>query len=328
MIVRPVDLPALRAEMVEDVGRFGAATYEQAIVEYRQGFRAAGPPAKAATVMAHAEVDRLRRAELYYVSAAMTDLALAASATMPPFSLMPEDMPGPFGFMVYEKPIFIIDYNRYAPGRGGLSPIVACSWGPLKGHSSWPEGGIWITWYADLDTVFDSSVERGIVPRAVALRARLNRGRLAIDNETQIPFSRIPPGIWVGKDFKEQDEVASQDDTHLHWMRVLITTWILMSQPVAAVDDAVFDRTARRQARRAGITDPRVRVIALRRVNHAGVTSGEQDRFHHQWVVRGHWRQQWYPGRQVHRPVWINPHVKGPDGAPMLGGERVYTWKR
>jgi hypothetical protein len=44
--------------------------------------------------------------------------------------------------------------------------------------------------------------------------------------------------------------------------------------------------------------------------------------------VRGHWRQQWYPSIQDHRPVWIAPHRKGPEDAPMLGGEKVYQWSR
>jgi hypothetical protein len=50
--------------------------------------------------------------------------------------------------------------------------------------------------------------------------------------------------------------------------------------------------------------------------------------YQHQWVVRGHWRQQWYPSRNVHRPIWITPHIKGPEGAPLLGGERVFHWKQ
>jgi hypothetical protein len=41
-------------------------------------------------------------------------------------------------------------------------------------------------------------------------------------------------------------------------------------------------------------------------------------------VVRGHWRQQPYgPQRTLRRPVWINPHVKGPADAPLAHTERV-----
>lgn len=43
----------------------------------------------------------------------------------------------------------------------------------------------------------------------------------------------------------------------------------------------------------------------------------------HRWVVRGHWRNHWYPSLKDHRPVWISPYLKGPADAPLLGGEKV-----
>jgi hypothetical protein len=42
-------------------------------------------------------------------------------------------------------------------------------------------------------------------------------------------------------------------------------------------------------------------------------------------VVRGHWRNQWYPSLNARRPLWIAPYLKGPDDAPLLGGEKVTT---
>jgi hypothetical protein len=69
-------------------------------------------------------------------------------------------------------------------------------------------------------------------------------------------------------------------------------------------------------------------VIELRRPKtSSGPGDGDRE-YHHQWIVRGHWRQQWHPKRQVHRPVWIAPHIKGPEGAPLIGGEKVYALKR
>lgn len=110
-------------------------------------------------------------------------------------------------------------------------------------------------------------------------------------------------------------------------LATLKSTWILLGQTLASVEDAHYDRAARRRIEKQGKTPPRVRVISLRR--RAGESSGDSDReYHHQWIVRGHWRQQWYPERQVHRPIWIAPHIKGPEGAPLLGGEKVYALKR
>jgi hypothetical protein len=36
-----------------------------------------------------------------------------------------------------------------------------------------------------------------------------------------------------------------------------------------------------------------------------------------QWLVRGHWRQQFYPSANRHVPRWIAPYIKGPFDKPM-----------
>ena len=36
-----------------------------------------------------------------------------------------------------------------------------------------------------------------------------------------------------------------------------------------------------------------------------------------QWLVRGHWRQQFYPTANRHVPRWIAPYIKGPLDKPM-----------
>jgi hypothetical protein len=101
-----------------------------------------------------------------------------------------------------------------------------------------------------------------------------------------------------------------------------------MAQTVVSVEDAQYDRAAKRRFQRQGCEPPRVRVITLRRLAGSAASHESDREYHHQWIVRGHWRQQWFPARQVHRPVWIAPHIKGPEGAPLLGGEKVYAWRR
>ncbi|GFJ79518.1 hypothetical protein Phou_036980 [Phytohabitans houttuyneae] len=145
-----------------------------------------------------------------------------------------------------------------------------------------------------------------------------------MDNESQSPFTTTPVGV---ADQDGQETTFAEATGVVRWLATLRATWLLMSQPVASVQEAEFDRAARRRAERQGQPSPRVRVISLRRP--ASTASGHSDReYNHQWIVRGHWRQQWYPARQVHRPLWIAPHVKGPEDKPLLGGERVYHLAR
>jgi hypothetical protein len=46
------------------------------------------------------------------------------------------------------------------------------------------------------------------------------------------------------------------------------------------------------------------------------------------FIVRGHWRNQWYPSEGRNKPIWIMPYVKGPDGAPVTGGTKLYNVAR
>jgi hypothetical protein len=323
--LRPVDLPRLRTDAIDFARTDAATAYERAIRDGRQIMRPDGGPAAAAAKLAGAEAKRLTGADLYYVSAPMTDLAVAAGNSLPEFNLMPEDLPTPCGFMYFDKPMATVDYNDYRE-RETVSDIVAVSWGPWRpwtpGHL-WSDGGIWMTFWADYRGIIDNAQARGILTH---LPARFVAGvpRLCIDNECQSPFTREPIATLVG------GEVTAFEDAKGvgRWMAIIKTTWLLMQQQVTDVTDAEYDRAARRRLQKQGIEPPTVRVINLRRVAHSAGT-GESDRErHHTWIVRGHWRNQWYPSRGVNRPIWIAPHLKGPEGLPLLGGEKVHAWTR
>lgn len=323
MLIRPVDLPLLRDETAEFVLRNAPTQYERAIAQGRQHMKPLASPTRAAAILTAAEVRRLKEADLFFVSDQMTELAVAAGRSLPEFTLMPEDLPSPTGFIFFDKPIAAVDYSQWYENEG-TTPIVAASWSHWTGgNPDWTYGGVWITWYGDRDGMLAQAAEQGITPKQAAA-IRTVTGRLLIDNESQSPFTPDPVPVAL----QDGTVTSFQEATGLvRWMATLKATWLLMAQPVADVADAVYDRAARRRIEKQGKEPPRVRVITLRRP--ASSSAGESDReYRHQWVVRGHWRQQWYPSRGLHRPVWIAPHIKGPEGAPLLGGEKVYAWSR
>jgi hypothetical protein len=98
----------------------------------------------------------------------------------------------------------------------------------------------------------------------------------------------------------------------------------LLRQRVAEESTVMPDRAARRRYAREGKEPPPVRVISIRGASAHGGGDGSRE-YVHRWVVRGHWRRQWYRSIQAHRPIWITPYVKGPEDAPLLGGEKVYS---
>lgn len=327
MDIRPVDLPEMRDETRRDVAANYPAIYEAEIRRGDQFWRPLMTPGPAAVHMVNAELARLGSAELFYVSAEMTALAKTAAKTMPDFSLTPEDLPAEYGFLYFDSPIdtFLNDEGDDADRVA----IVAASWGTWHdAPAGYPHGGVWITWYSDREAnLIDSPFAR--TPEAQR-RIRQLRPRFLLHTETPAPFhaqevSTVDENGAV-KMTTYQDVIREAAST-LAWVGTLKATWLLMQQTLAKVTDVEPDRAARKRLRRAGSPPASVRVIELRRPTHSGPGDGSRE-FHHQWIVRGHWRQQWYPAREVHRPVWIAPHIKGPEGAPLIGGEKVYAWKR
>lgn len=324
MEIRPVDLPILRREVVDSMWGAALGQYERAIREGRQErYPAFMNAVAAARFLVNAEEDRLKRADLFYASKDMTSLACAAAPSLPDFTIQPEDLPSEYGFIYWDEPIATIDYDE------GPSYVVAASWGRWNPGGAWAAGGgVWITWYVDRQRLLDTpeAVAR-LSPRDRAI-VRNRTARLLVDNESQLPFSA--DAIPVYHDGKEIDfaDARAREGTLLPQCAVLKTTWTLMNQSVATVQDAVYDRAARRRVERLERTVPNVRVITLRRPKGTAEHADSDREYHHQWIVKGHWRQQWYPSRNVHRPVWIAPHIKGPEGAPLIGGEKVYAWTR
>lgn|GEM_PF-5177028 len=51
--------------------------------------------------------------------------------------------------------------------------------------------------------------------------------------------------------------------------------------------------------------------------------AAERRRPDHRWMVRGHWRRQWYPALNTHKVIWIDDHESGPGDVPLLHTERV-----
>jgi hypothetical protein len=332
---RALDVPAIRDELAEFLLGYGATIYEKAIRAGKQNLvPRASSPTRSAAILAADEIRRLAGAELFFVSAEMAELSVAAAKTLPAFSLMPEDLPSPSGFIVFDKPFAVAHVDAWhlptredqAPKSGDVQ-VIAASWSHWTGgNPDWDLGGIWITFFDDRDSTIESGIAEGIHGVAAGDVMRRVLPRVNLNNEVQAPFTRDPVDVSVGG---REPVPQSALPAGIHrWTAVLKSTWLLMQQPITSVSPAATTRAARRRYAREDKPLPLVRVITLRRpANPSG--SGQSDReYHHQWIVRGHWRQQWYPSREVHRPVWIAPHVKGPEGAPILGGEKVYAWTR
>ena len=120
-------------------------------------------------------------------------------------------------------------------------------------------------------------------------------------------------------------EVIDRDvDDTFQDERIAFTKWVctaamFIEQEILGIAPAVVDRAVRRRAERAQL-NPSCHVVTLRKElqDDRHQDTGNQVEWSHRWLVRGHWRRQFFPSRETHVPVWIHPHVKGPADKPFM----------
>jgi hypothetical protein len=127
-----------------------------------------------------------------------------------------------------------------------------------------------------------------------------------VDEETAHPYLRFFNPLFFG------EPVGNYFDT--------IARLQYMTLKVARVDRQHLSNKVTRQYTRKGFYVPEVSVIRLR-----GVQSEERQKANRcgtveyscQWSVRGHWRQQYYPSKGRHQPVYVDEYIKGPEDKPL-----------
>jgi hypothetical protein len=309
---------------------------------------------------------QLPAAELFYVSSDMTRLARHAADTLTDYRLHADDLPAPIGLLVYaEPPVDNTESDRsqgitmisWGPGRGGL---WVHTWAAVT--ESWTSGVVRLgRALAELPheetlTRATRAARQSITeptadnPPTTETAADWFLAALAPNlQRTRIPPSFAPPHghHWHGLTPMQFTDMhgwptgtphsnASLDpDTQIALERTILATWLLMGQTLTRSEIHTAPRPARRRiARDDPKLDPTVRYIDLRR---SSTEPGDTDttephsatrEYRHRWIVRGHWRNQYYPSRDDHRPIWIDPHFAGPEDKPLLGGERVNVLRR
>jgi len=266
-------------------------------------------------------------ATLYHVSAEMTAVADAARRTMPGYRLHPEDLPAERGLIVFDSVIgrFDVDADvetmsefdrqrviEYRAQRKEVAPasVIAAMWGPAVSSNGSP--GVLVTTWADMSELAAYREKQG--EDAAGLRAF---GALTYHDETVLPFGDM------------FDEEGPDKPIGNEALGTLIATWLLMGQPIVTTLPEPLPRQTRRALQRANLPVPEVRVVKLRQPKHPHAEAEAAGRtYTKRWVVRGHWRNQWYPSRNDHRPIYIPTHIKGPDGAQLIVSEKVYDWSR
>ena len=287
----------------------------------------------------------------FYVDPRMTALVTAAAESMPSDSVLrPEDLPATHGFLLVPNGLSEIDL------RGQLMVHNVVIWFQRAGGVD-----LWFlsNKYEERDMVnhrhlrmFGEEGMKGMPLLTTAVYTRIEFGEgvpmslgstkvlppeitetmhVAVDPKTGTSYSMWGEGYdlneWIG------DSMEIRPNAAVAW---IIAMWRLMQQTIVDVRTEPVERSLRKAAVKRKMKQNEVSVIALRKRKRAESEGPEVEiEWSHRWLVRGHWRQTWVGPRNgelgVDRyqvPVWIHPHVKGPDDAPFLVREHVYSLER
>lgn len=234
--------------------------------------------------------DMARRAETYFWDAKLCPFLEKAASELPEWTLFAQDLPSPFGFLYFEKPIYET-----------VDRIPVSEEERQQEHWTGEQTSYcrWIAWASQDD----------------GLRFFYD----TVDHSGHPSFFQPSPFEWQWNETRSFEGMNAALPPRGHgWTRIdqiLFTAIAFMSQRIVTTIKQRPDRAARR---RLGIPhEPVIRVIQLR-ARHSVVDSrgeSEPQDWSCQWMVRGHWRNQ--PYKDGVRPRWIAPYVKGPEDKPL-----------
>lgn len=269
--------------------------------------------ARSAGSDAYSEIERDANlwsvAELYWVTAEMTAVALDAATDMPPWTVE-ELCPTDVGLLFYD---------------GGLPELPAQDADPATGafgQEVLPQiPADYLRWWRHGTKLF---VEYGCLQHRATHRSYdfdspfISLGIMNIDPEGRAFDPR-----------SSQSEVPSYERYKANVILLLGCTWALMGQEnVATTHREMVPATNRRRNRRQLTAVTTITLRRLRSIDEFPADDASRT-YSHRWIVRGHWRRQAYgPGHGQRRPVWVPSYIKGPPDAPLLVKEKVSVWRR
>lgn len=269
-------------------------------------------PGSDMTAYAGALARRLDFAATYWVDTHMVDLTVHAAESRPLDPIHVEDIPTQHGFAWFDRPAEL----TFVQPTGEFDTLT------IKGFL-WDQGmnddgrpGISVIFWSD-------TTDRRDTLAALLADNKVNpfrhTGHLVVAHIAFIPYSESLPEQW--------------------WWAALPSTFFnLISQPITTTSAVAPDRVMRKQAERAKVLANTVAIITLRRQKPPPIDAPEPDLPEGQkrtLTVRsmvgertgGFWRRQHY--KDGVKPVWVNPFVRGPEGAPfVVRKDKIYAWKR
>jgi hypothetical protein len=269
----------------------------------------------------------------YYVSPEVCNALEAAHAAIPDYELRREDLLTPFGWAYFSRPLPVdnsVDFEDIEKSTAGsiaeadwLGAMVGMSWAPLVLRA--PDGQLAnepINGESAGEITSDLAKANSIIVHFYR-ESTERRSGMPIASLTWVFGQGMMNLYEVGHNDYQHDNLPALSATTLQELKYFAALIAFMGQEIFPTRREKLPRDARKRLTRAGF-DPgseqnEPRIIYLRRVTHRpeDAADGTGVEYTHRWWVKGHWRNQWYPTENRHKPLWIHPHIKGPDGLPI-----------
>lgn len=268
----------------------------------------------------------LQEADPMYVSAEVTDIWDHARESFNPEVLHAWDLPAPISFALMPRSMIVTDVDGNEIAFRAISWIPAGS-GDVKWSEEYAPDGVWYTLWSSIKDWDDFNRHIMDAPERESWEAL---GNWSILFSGYLPFGMLEDyQAMVARNPDMEQEIHLRRRT---WL-LLQSFWRLSRQIVPTKEP--LPRALRRDRKRHYRTED-VTIITLRRQRHPNDFEhepGEVD-WKWQWVVRGHWRNQYYStlgevgDPQAYRQIWIMPFMKGPEDAPIKPVKRAFEFTR
>lgn len=338
-------VPEIRVEMMENLSRMA-----QLIIKGKAPGYEANPDYQLKSLRWMFE--ELTEATMWWVSEDMCDLLQAAFNSLPPTTLTEDLIPTRAGLVMFAKPLVGMDSRI----EGHPIDLQAVLWGPCQFDVSTetridgaikapdaslsPEPTAILSQGAMNDKFSDQVKEAMNQALGGDYRFRGNGVSVAFWRKWELwqPLGRSdwPYGFDTSGEFSPPDATEHQKATIEEDRRILAAFFLLSQQEnLVSTTDTPPPRPVQKRLDRKNIPSDlglnhNVRLVNIHARHRPPTGQPHSVEWTKRWIVSGHWRQQAYgEGRQLRKPVYIAPHVKGPEGLPLDTSEKatVRVWK-
>jgi hypothetical protein len=250
--------------------------------------------------------------ECFYWAPAILDLIEKASDSIPDhWTFLPEAILTPCGFSWLGRPVNV--------------PIMHEEISPLRA----------LTWVPGVEEVRDG-YDFGmniIEPPYNKSPFDLQKGDLAVvfflELGGKLPapvFSyNVRIGQTLGDVYKDLGIVSTENLSTIRTIKFLAAMFAFIEQKILIVSRKQAVRSTRKRVDSLGYNNM-INVITLRQAARQQSSDETQEdvEWSCRWIVRGHWRDQWYPSIKRNQPIWIAPYIKGPEDKPLREPQRLF----